>query len=284
MPAPADEPLYGQSETLTPLIRRVLADNPGPFTYTGTGTFIVGHGEVAVIDPGPALDGHFDALTRALDGERVAVILITHTHSDHWPLAARLAEATGAPIVGRIPNGADPAVYGFDRAPQDGEAVAGPGWTLRAMATPGHASNHVCWALEEERALFSGDHVMGWSTTVIVPPDGDMTDYLASLDKVVAAGFDILWPTHGAPVRNPSRFVRSAKAHRMQREERIAAYLGGGPARIGDIVPALYPGLDVRLHGAAARTVAAHLIRLQQLGRAISDGTAPLEALWRAAG
>ena len=283
MSAPDEDPPYGVCEPLTPLIRRVLADNPGPFTHTGTGTFIVGHGEVAVIDPGPALDSHFDALMAALKGERVAVILITHTHSDHWPLAARLAEATGAPILGRTPDGADPTAYGFDRAPEDGEVVAGPGWTLTALATPGHASNHVCWALGEERALFSGDHVMGWSTTVIVPPDGDMDAYLASLDRVIAGGFDVLWPTHGPPVRNPSRFVRSAKAHRLQREERVAASLEDGPTRVSEIVAALYAGIDPRLHGAAARTVAAHLLRLEKHGRAVREGDTPLDAVWRAA-
>jgi glyoxylase-like metal-dependent hydrolase (beta-lactamase superfamily II) len=279
----AEDPPYGLSEPLTPLIRRVLAENPGPFTHTGTGTFIVGHGEVAVIDPGPALDAHFDALTAALDGERVAAILITHTHSDHWPLAGRLAAATGAPVIGATPDGADPAVYGFDRAPFDGEVVSGPGWSLRAVTTPGHASNHVCWALEEERALFSGDHVMGWSTTVIVPPDGDMDAYLSSLDKVSAAGFEVFWPTHGPPIRNPARFVRGAKAHRLQREERILAFLGDGPARIPEIVAVLYAGIDTRLHGAAARTVAAHLIRLHGHGRVMREGEAPLDAVWQAA-
>lgn len=277
---PEDAP-YGVCEALTPLIRRVLAENPGPFTFTGTGTFIVGHGEVAVIDPGPLLDSHYDALLQALDGEAVGAILITHTHSDHWPLASRLAEATGAPIIGRIPQGADPAKYGFDRAPDDGEVVAGPGWTLTAMATPGHASNHVCWALKEEEALFSGDHVMGWSTTVIVPPDGDMDAYLASLDRVLDGGFKMLWPTHGPPVANPTRFVRSAKAHRLQREERVAGQLGQGPSTVPELVAALYVGLDPRLTGAAERTVLAHLLRLEKYGRAAWEGAEPLTAVWR---
>lgn len=278
---PQVAPSYGQCEILTPLIRRVLADNPGPFTHTGTGTFIVGRGEVAVIDPGPALDTHFDALKRALDGERISAILITHTHADHWPLAPRLAQASGAPIIGMVPCGEDAGVYGFDRPPQDGEAITGPGWTLRAMATPGHASNHVCWALDEERALFSGDHVMGWSTTVIVPPDGDMSDYLDSLDRVIAGEFEVLWPTHGPPVRNPARFVRGAKAHRMLREQRISALLSGEATRAADMVPSLYPGLDKRLHGAAAQTVTAHLIRLERLGLASRVGPLPT-ARWRA--
>jgi glyoxylase-like metal-dependent hydrolase (beta-lactamase superfamily II) len=274
-------PLYGRPEQLTPLIRRVLADNPGPFTYTGTGTFIVGCGEVAVIDPGPELDAHFDALTAALQGERVSHILITHTHSDHWPLSARLSQATGAPVLGLAPKGRELAEYGFSPPPADGEAVAGPGWTLRALHTPGHASNHICYALEEERALFSGDHVMGWSTTVIAPPDGDMDDYLSSLDKVAAGGFEVLWPTHGPPIERPAKFLRAYRAHRLQREERIAAHLKVGPSRVAEMVAALYAEIDPRLHPAAARTVAAHLLRLQKLGRAACDGEPPLEALWR---
>lgn len=274
-------PPYGQAEQLTPLIRRVLARNPSPFTYTGTGVFIVGRGEVAVIDPGPELDDHYDALTAALEGERVSHILITHTHSDHWPLSIRLADATGAPVLGMTPQGKDPLEYGFTRPPADGEVISGPGWTLRAMHTPGHASNHVCYALEEERALFSGDHVMGWSTTVIAPPDGDMDDYLASLDKVAQAEFDVLWPTHGPPIHKPGKFLRAYKAHRLQREERIAAHLRAGPARVPEMVQALYAEIDPRLHPAAARTVAAHLIRLEKLGRAAREGEAPLEALWR---
>jgi glyoxylase-like metal-dependent hydrolase (beta-lactamase superfamily II) len=277
-----DPPPYGMAEQLTPLIRRVLADNPSPFTHTGTGAFIVGAGEVAVIDPGPELDSHFEALKRALDGERVSHILITHTHSDHWPLSARLSRLTGAPVLGLPPRGRDAAEYGFAWGPVDGEAVSGPGWTLRAMHTPGHASNHICYALEEERALFSGDHVMGWSTTVIAPPDGDMDDYLASLDKVAAGGFEVLWPTHGPPVERPAKFLRACKAHRLQREERVLAHLKGGPARVPEMVAALYAEIDPRLHPAAARTVTAHLLRLEKRGRACSEGEVPLEAVWRA--
>jgi glyoxylase-like metal-dependent hydrolase (beta-lactamase superfamily II) len=278
IPAP-----YSVAEQLTPLIRRVLANNPGPFTYTGTGTYIVGRGEVAVIDPGPELDEHFEALKAALDGEMVSHILITHTHSDHWPLSARLSELTGAPVLGDAPRGRDMAEYGFRPALADGEAVFGPGWTLRAVHTPGHASNHICYALEEERALFSGDHVMGWSTTVIAPPDGDMDDYLASLDKVVAGDFQVLWPTHGPPVERPAKFLRAYKAHRLQREERVLAHLKSGPANVREMVAALYAEIDPRLHPAAARTVTAHLLRLEKHGRAAREGEAPLEAVWRAA-
>lgn len=280
---PESPPPYGVAEQLTPLIRRVLANNPGPFTYTGTGTYIVGRGEVAVIDPGPELDDHLEALKAALDGERVSHILITHTHSDHWPLSARLAELTGAPVLGLAPRGREAAEYGFQPPPADGEAISGPGWTLRALHTPGHASNHVCYGLEEERALFSGDHVMGWSTTVIAPPDGDMDDYLASLDKVVGGGFEVLWPTHGPPVERPAKFLRAYKAHRLQREERVLAHLKHGPACVRDMVAALYAEIDPRLHPAAARTVAAHLLRLEKYGRAAREGEAPLEALWRTA-
>ena len=228
---------YGRCDQVSPLIRRVIADNPGPFTYVGTGTYIVGRGTVAVIDPGPDLDGHLQALLAALEGETVSHILVTHHHSDHSPLARPLQRATGATIFGRrAPHLAEPPPGlaleageddGFrpDIEIADGDVFEGPGWTLRAVTTPGHTSNHVCFALEEENALFSGDHVMGWSTTVITPPDGDMGDYFASLEKVKADGFDTLWPTHGAPVRDVAPFVQAYADHRRARETQVLAAL-----------------------------------------------------------
>jgi glyoxylase-like metal-dependent hydrolase (beta-lactamase superfamily II) len=272
----------------------VIARNPGPFTFTGTGTYIVGSGEVAVIDPGPDLPEHLQALERALAGERVAVILVTHTHLDHSPLAGPLARLTGAPVRGlpaprleeaaiRLDEGQD---LGFrpDALVADGERVEGPGWTLEAVTTPGHASNHVCYALIEENALFSGDHVMGWSTTVVSPPDGDMGQYYASLEKVAARGFSRLWPTHGPPVEEVGPFLAAYRAHRLQREAQILAELARGPRRIADMVPAIYADVDPRLHPAAAHSVLAHLIRLAREGRvAAEDGAGP-GGLYRLAG
>ncbi len=273
---------YGRADRVSPLIRRVIADNPGPFTFTGTGTYLVGSGEVTVIDPGPDDPAHLAALMRALGGERVTAILITHTHLDHSPLAGPLAKATGAPVLGlpapRIEEAAIRLDEGHDRGfrpdalAADGERVSGPGWTLEAMTTPGHASNHLCYALLEENALFSGDHVMGWSTTVVSPPDGDMADYLASLDKVTARGFATLWPTHGPPVLEPGPFLAAYKAHRLEREDQILAQVALGRARISDMVREIYAEVDPRLHPAAAHSVLAHLIKLAREGRVRSDG------------
>ena len=286
---------YGRCDLVSPLIRRVIADNPGPFTYVGTGTYIVGRGTVAVIDPGPDLDGHLQALLAALEGERVSHILVTHHHSDHSPLARPLKAVTGAVIHGRrAPHLAapDPGLIleageddGFrpDVEIVDGDVFEGPGWTLRALATPGHTSNHVCFALDEENALFSGDHVMGWSTTVITPPDGDMGDYFASLDKVKARGFDTLWPTHGAPVRDVAPFVQAYADHRRAREAQVLAALAAGPTTIKAMVPTLYATVDPRLHPAAAMSVLAHVLLLVKEGSVTCEGEAGLESEYRLA-
>ena len=273
---------YGKADQVSPLVRRVIANNPGPFTFTGTGTYLVGSGEVAVIDPGPDDPAHLEALTQALEGERVTAILVTHTHLDHSPLASALARATGAPIHGlpaprtpeaviRLDEGHD---HGFapDVFVADGDRISGPGWTLEAIATPGHASNHLCYALTQENALFSGDHVMGWSTTVVSPPDGDMADYLASLDKVTSRDFATLWPTHGPPVTDPAPFLGAYKAHRLAREAQILAAIARGRTRIPDMVADIYTDVDPRLHPAAAHSVLAHLIKLAREGRVKSDG------------
>ena len=280
---------YGEAQQVSPLIRRVIANNPGPFTYLGTGTYIVGRGEVAVIDPGPLDQDHLRALLEATEGERIAVILVTHDHADHAPLAADLAKATGARIVGCRPlperqampqgveEGLDP-LFRPDHTPADREAITGPGWTLRAMTTPGHTSNHICFALEEERALFTGDHVMGWSTTVVIPPDGDMTDYYASLRKVMDGGFATLWPTHGPPITDPAPFLAAYLDHRLKREAQILGVLGRGPAMIDALVGEIYVGLDPRLKRAAAASVLAHLLHLVRTGQAVSDGHPGLES------
>ncbi|HTI66404.1 MAG TPA: MBL fold metallo-hydrolase [Caulobacteraceae bacterium] len=282
---------YGRADPVSPLIRRVMANNPGPFTYLGTGTYIVGHGEVAVIDPGPDDPAHLAALLAATAGERIAEILVTHTHLDHSPLARPLAAATGAVVRGLPAPGV--ADTGFEEADQagfrpdvrigEGERVAGPGWTLEAMLTPGHASNHVAYALAEENALFPGDHVMGWSTTVISPPDGDMADYLASLEKVRARGFSTLWPTHGPPITEVEPFLAAYREHRLERERQILGQLAAGRGRIAQMVPAMYAAVSPRLHPAAAHSVWAHLIKLVREGRVACEAAPELGSAYRLA-
>ena len=268
--------------TMEPLVRRLLAPNPSPFTYTGTETYIVGKGEVAVIDPGPDLPEHVDAILAATQGERVTAILCTHTHRDHSPASRALQVATGAPIVGCAPltlddagpraDAAFDADYRPDRVLSDGACVAGPGWTLEAVATPGHTSNHLCFGLRESGALFSGDHIMGWSTTVVSPPDGDMAAYMASLDKLLGRPDRIYYPAHGDPVHEPQRFVRAVAAHRRARERQILDLLQLEAQAIPAMVAAMYRGIDPRLHGAAGRSVLAHLIDLEARDRVWRDG------------
>ena len=261
---------------MSPLVRRVLANNPSAFTFTGTQTYVVGQGEVAVIDPGPNEPGHIDAILKATEGERIVAIMCTHTHRDHSPAARPLATRTGAPVVGCAPlvledsgpraDASFDTTYTPDRVLIDGEAVAGQGWTLTAVATPGHTSNHLCFALDPEGALFTGDHVMGWSTTVISPPDGDMADYMASLAKLEARADRVYYPAHGEPVTKPQRFVRSLAGHRKQREGQILRLIDEGVGAIDALVQRMYVGLDPRLQGAAGRSVLAHLIDLAARG------------------
>ncbi len=270
-------------ETVHPLVRRVLASNASPFTYTGTQTHIVGHGEVAVIDPGPDLPEHLDAILAATAGERIVAIVCTHTHRDHSPAARPLSEATGAPVMGCAPILTDDGtgleagfdhLYAPDRIMVEGDSVSGPGWTLEAVATPGHTSNHLCFALPEASALFSGDHVMGWSTSVVVPPDGDMSAYLASLEKLLGREDEIYFPAHGDPVTRPQRLVRSMIGHRRQREGQILRLLGEGPQNIPQMVSSMYVGLDPRLEKAAGASVLAHLLDLDARGRVAAEGEA----------
>ena len=278
---------YGRPDQVSPLIARVVADNPGPFTYLGTGTYLVGRRRLAVIDPGPLLDTHLAALTSAIAGRPVSHIFTTHTHADHSPLAHPLKELTGAVIIGRAAPGLDTsgeapdeAAFRPDHEVADGERITGDGWTLEAVATPGHASNHVAYALDEENALFCGDHVMGWSTTVISPPDGDMGDYYASLDKVQARGFATLWPTHGPPILDVDPFLTGYRDHRLKREEQIVRELGRGPRTISEMLPRLYVGVDPRLHGAASRSMLAHLIHMTRTGRVQAQGAPTPEAVY----
>jgi len=273
------DPETGEAIRLEPLVTRILAANPSPFTYTGTETYLVGTSDVAVIDPGPDLPDHVDAILRAIDGRPVVAILCTHTHRDHSPASRAVRAATGAPIIGCAPLAidddgprADAAFdrdYMPDRVLADGEQVTGDGWTLTAVATPGHTSNHLCFALEESGALFTGDHVMGWSTSVIAPPDGDMGDYMASLDKLLARKDRVYYPAHGDAVDKPQRLVRGMMGHRKQREGQILRLLGQEIGEIPAMVEKMYVGLDPRLNGAAGRSVLAHLIDLRRRGLVI---------------
>jgi glyoxylase-like metal-dependent hydrolase (beta-lactamase superfamily II) len=284
---------YGRCDQVSPLIRRVTANNPGPFTYKGTGTYIVGRGEVAVIDPGPDDAAHLQAILAAVDGERVSHIVITHHHSDHSPLAGPLKAATGAPIYGcavarhEEDDGGVKMEAGHDLgfSPDvnlcGGGRVSGPGWTLEAIPTPGHTSNHLCYAFAEENACFTGDHIMGWSTTVITPPDGDMTDYLESLERIRSRNFAVLWPTHGPPIRDVDRFIQAYEDHRQERLDQITDALKAGPARIGDLVPRLYADVDSRLHPAAARSMLAGMIHLVRKGVLAADGEPGPQSVYR---
>jgi glyoxylase-like metal-dependent hydrolase (beta-lactamase superfamily II) len=272
----------GRVERLGPLVRRILAPNPSPFTYTGTQTYVVGAGEVAVIDPGPDLPEHVEALVAAVEGERVAAILCTHTHRDHSPASRPLQAATGAPIVGCAPLSLDDAgpradesfdsAYRPDRILADGERLAAKGWTLEAVATPGHTSNHLCFALAREAALFTGDHVMGWSTTVVAPPDGDMADYMASLDRLLARDDLLYYPAHGPAVEDPRGHVRRLIEHRRGRERQILGHLELGEGRIEAMVAQIYADIDPRLFPAAGRSVLAHLIDLERRGLVREEG------------
>lgn len=275
--AEIDRP-YTVAETIGPLVRRVLARNPSPFTFTGTQTYLVGaDGEVAVIDPGPDEAEHLDALMAAIGGDKVVAICCTHTHRDHSPAAAPLAALTGAPIVGCAPlvlsddgpraDASFDANYAPDRVLADGEVVTGKGWTLRALTTPGHTSNHLCFALEETGALFTGDHVMGWSTSVVSPPDGDMTAYMESLARLYEREQDVVYyPAHGPEVTKPRQLVRGMIGHRRQRERQILRQIESGVTTIAAMVPLMYKGVDERLWPAAGRSVLAHLLDLEKRG------------------
>ncbi|MEI8239929.1 MAG: MBL fold metallo-hydrolase [Actinomycetota bacterium] len=295
------DPLYGEVVRVSPLIRRVVAKNPSKYTYLGTGTYLVGGADIAVIDPGPDLADHRDALERAIEGHTVRAILVTHCHSDHSPLAAWLHDLTGAPRIAFGPHVVDPAwidddderdadehdddehddepkealdlAFEPDIRVVDGELAAdGDGWTMRAVYTPGHTSNHLAFSLEQERALFTGDHIMGWSTSVIAPPDGNMRDYFASLRKVRDRADAILLPTHGAPVTDVVPFVDAFLVHRLDREAQVLARVRSGTTMVPDMVRQLYVGVSEKLYRAAGRSVLAHLIKLTDDGVVAPDG------------
>ncbi|WP_276912467.1 MBL fold metallo-hydrolase [Hyphomonas atlantica] len=278
---------YGVVEQVSPLIRRVIANNPGPFTYVGTGVYIIGHGEVAVIDPGPENADHFEALKKALEGETVTHVLVTHGHSDHSPLATPLAEWAGCKTYAKncgVPTAkgelgsADDLGFMPDVKVGDGDVISGPGWTLDVIETPGHTCNHLCFGLREENACLSGDHIMGWSTTVVAPPDGDMGDYMRSLDKIQAMEFDTLWPTHGSPVRGKEfvdRFITEYANHRRAREAAILDQMRSGQTSIPEMVKVMYADVDKRLYPAAAMSVLGHMIELIKTGVAVSPDDKP---------
>lgn len=269
---------------LSPLVRRLIATNVSPFTFNGTCAYILGRGSVAVVDPGPDDASHLAAILAAIEGETLKAILVTHTHRDHSALAARLKEETGARIVGAAPfepkgdgtaglDSSHDRSYAPDGALIDGERFEGHGFTLEAVATPGHCSNHLCFALLEEEALFSGDHVMAWSTSVIAPPDGSMSAYMASLDKVRARKERIYWPGHGGPVTEPQRYARALAHHRRQRESSILTALADGVSTIPELVARVYVGLDPRLVRAAGLSTLAHLEDLRERGQVAAEAS-----------
>lgn len=291
------DPNYGRAVTLAPGLRRVTARNGGPYTYRGTNSYIVGEGEVAILDPGPDDAEHIDLLVAATRGERVRHIVLTHTHRDHSAGVARLKAATGAEAISGGPHrlsrepradetamldaGAD---FGFlpDRVIADGDCVDGGSYRLAAIATPGHAANHMAFALEGTPFLFSGDHVMGWSTTVVAPPDGAMADYMASLDVLAERPETIYLPGHGAPIANAPAYVRALRAHRRLREAAILERIGRGDQRIADIVSVIYRETPANLHHAAALSVLAHIEDLAARGRVRLLSGAGLEGHYEA--
>lgn len=288
----------GECVRVSPLIRRVVAGNSGPITFTGTCSYIVGSGHVAIIDPGPDLAEHVDALLDAVRGETVTHILVTHTHKDHSPAARAIKAATGATLVGcsahrsarplfegevNVLEASTDKDYAPDRELVEGDIIEGPGWTLETVATPGHMANHLAFSLREEKALFSGDHVMAWSTTVVAPPDGSMGDFIASLDKLRGRDEEVYWPGHGGPVREPQRFVRALAHHRRQREASILNRLAAGDRTIPQIVAAIYQGLKPALVGAAALSVFAHLEELIAKGQVVTEGLPALDSEYRLA-
>jgi glyoxylase-like metal-dependent hydrolase (beta-lactamase superfamily II) len=289
MPLPDKPWPTGCVERLDPLVARVLAPNASPFTYTGTQTYLVGGNEgLAVIDPGPDDPAHLDALIEAIAGHPVIAIACTHTHRDHSPAAAPLSEHTGAPVVGCAPlvleaedgyhraDGPFDRTYAPDRVLEDGESISGPGWKLTALATPGHTSNHLCFALDDEGGptgtLFTGDHVMGWSTTVVAPPDGDMADYMASLHKLRVRNDRVYYPAHGPAIERPAQLLRGMIGHRLQRERQIVRLLDHAGRSVADLVPEMYRGVDRKLWPAAGQSVLAHLLDLERRGRVARSG------------
>lgn len=281
---------YGEVAEVAPGIRRIVAENPSPFTLYGTGTYIVGRGEVAVIDPGPADPAHISLLLEGLEGESISHILVTHTHTDHSPGCRLLQEHTDAKTYAYGPHGSGKLEQGVpveeggdmdfqpDQLVGDGEVLEGGDWSIKCVHTPGHTSNHMCYQLREQKALFTGDHVMGWSTSIISPPDGDMGAYIASLQKLLERDDEVYWPTHGPSIEDPKPHVRGFIAHRRQREEQILACIGQGVHRIQDMVPLIYTELPEFMYPAAARSVLASVVHLVGKGQLRTAGEVQLAA------
>jgi glyoxylase-like metal-dependent hydrolase (beta-lactamase superfamily II) len=287
-----------QVQEVAPGVRAIAADNPGPFTFKGTISYIVGRGQVAIIDPGPDDAAHIAALLDAVRGETVTHIFVTHTHRDHSPAAAKIKAATGAQMLAQGPHRlARPLHTGEmrrldasadldfrpDVALADGETVSGRGWTLQAVTTPGHTANHMAFSFKEANLLFAGDHVMAWSTTIVAPPDGAMTDYMASLHKLARRSEPLYLSGHGAPVRGAPRYVQYLLRHRQAREASILHRLAKGAADIPTIVRAVYIGLDPRLVGGAALSVLAHLEELVARGAVMTEGPPSISGTYRLA-
>ena len=275
-------PPYGEIEEISPLIRRITAPNPSLYTFKGTGTYIIGRGDVAVIDPGPNMSTHHDAIITELGDEKITHILVTHNHKDHSPCARPLASSSGAKIyafdVGNQLYSTEEVEEGLDKdffpdvILKNNDEIRSNNWTIDVVHTPGHLSNHICFGLREEKALFTGDHVMGWSTTLISPPDGSMQDYYNSLNMMMTRDDKIYYPTHGLPIENPLSFIKNTLEHRLSRDQEIMHALEGQRYSIKDLVGIVYPDLSKNLHDAARRTILAHLIRLVALGELESDG------------
>ncbi len=290
-------PAYGEAVQVAPGVSRMTVNNPGGFTFYGTNSYIVGSDALAIIDPGPENEAHFAALVKAIAGRPVSHIFITHTHKDHSPLAMRLSEATGAPILAEGPHRPSrPMRVGevnpleessdhdlrIDRLVADGEVIEGDGWAMEAVFTPGHCANHMCFALTGTGILFSADHVMAWATSIVAPPDGAMSDYMASLDKMLTRDDRIYFPGHGGPVKSPKTFVRGLKAHRKMRERAIIERLRAGDRTIPDLVASIYRDTDPKLHGAAALSVLAQLEGLVESGRAKAEGEVAIDGVFTA--
>lgn len=281
---------YGRADEAQPGLRRVIANNPGAFTFYGTGTYIIGEGNVAVVDPGPADEAHIRAVVEATRGETITHVLVTHTHNDHSPGCRLLREYTDAPTYGYGPHGSGKAEEGIvieeggdmefspDVEVRDGDVIEGDGWSVECVHTPGHTSNHICFSWREASALLSGDHVMGWSTSIISPPDGDMTAYLASLEKLLERDETVYWPTHGPAITDPKPFVRAFIEHRRARERQILECLERGITDIRQMVPQMYKDIATNLYPAAARSVLAHLEHMVGDGRVNCDGKPHVDA------
>jgi len=287
---------YGSVSQIAPGIRRVIANNPGPFTFHGTGTYILGTGNVAVIDPGPDDEEHIGAILAALDGETISHILVTHTHMDHSPGCRPLQALTGAPTYAYGPHGAGKLEQGvqveeggdMDFAPdhlvKHGDIIQGGDWTVECVYTPGHTSNHMCFALKEQKALFTGDHVMGWSTSIISPPDGDMAAYMQSLELLLERDDAVYWPTHGPSIIDPKTHVRAYIAHRIEREEQILKCIDEGTHGIRDMVPLMYRDTPEFMYPAAARSVLAAMENLLRKNQVVADGGEPsMDSVYRRA-